>query len=97
MVSLREEDSRLVPGTVHYNKSYKKSSRHLHPDGGAAFVEKVQNIRHQPADSFQLFARNRIFLGKSIDVHFWLSYIRSAIIMCLVIGKEYKINIDIQI
>ena len=74
LVSLREEDPRLETGAVHYHQSY----WNLHSDGGAAFVEKVQNLRHQPADSFQLFARNRIFLGKSIDVHFWLSYIRSA-------------------
>ena len=89
LVSLCEEDSRLVPGNLHYYQSYKENSGDLRSDGGAAFVEKVQNLRHQPADSFQLFARNWIFPRKSIDVLFWLSYIRSAI-MCLVIDKEYK-------
>ena len=68
LVSVREEDSRLVPGTVHYNKSFKKSSWHPHPAGLAAFVEKVQNIRPQPADSFQLPAWSWISPRQSLHV-----------------------------
>ena len=78
LVSLREEHSRLETGAVHYHQSYKKSYWNIHSDGGAAFLEKIQNSRHQLVDSFQLFARNRIFPRKSVDVQYWLSYIRSA-------------------
>ena len=80
LVSLREEDPRLETGAVHYHQSYKKSYWNSHSDGGAAFLEKIQNSRHQLVDSFQLFARNRIFPRQSVDVQYGLSYIRSALL-----------------
>ena len=77
LVSLRQEDSRLVPGGIHNNKSGEKVAGNPNSAGVPAAVEKVQILRHKPADSFQLPTRCWFSSGQSLYVWYRLSYSRS--------------------